>query len=160
MTESTHTELHAGGLRLAVVTSRWHPDITGAMRDAATATFEQAGGAPADLLHVDAPGAWELGVLCAGCLERDDIDGVLAIGCVITGETTHDKWINHGLSSALASLAVMHAKPVALGVLTCPTKAHAQARSGGAKGNKGEEAMSALIESCATLQALHHGADA
>ena len=108
----------AHALRIAVVTSQYHSEVTQALRDGADAAFIEAGGDAGNVLHVDSPGAWELGVLSSGCLERDDVDAVVALGCVITGETSHDQWINTGLSSALASLAVMHAKPVALGVLT------------------------------------------
>jgi 6,7-dimethyl-8-ribityllumazine synthase len=145
-------------MRIAVVTSVYHDDITSALRTGATEAFMAAGGCTDNLLHIAAPGAWELAVLGAAAIERSDIDAVVALGCVITGETTHDTWINTGLATSLAELSTRTLKPVALGLLTCNTHEQAVARAGGKRGNKGFDAMCATIETVHTIKQLTHGA--
>ena len=144
----------AEGLHIAVVTSGYHPQVTHAMRDAAIDTFVKAGGDRDNLLLIDAPGAWELGVLCSQVVHNTPVDGVLALGCVITGETTHDQWINAGLSHSLAALAGQSGVPVGFGLLTCPTLEHARARAGGEHGNKGADTMTAVLCSVNTIESL------
>lgn len=152
MHEQSTSNASALGLGIAVVTSAWHDSITSALRQGAQAAFEQASGDPDMLVHLRAPGAWELPVLAAAVLKRPDIDGVVALGCVIKGETTHDAWINTGVAGALADLALKSGKPVGLGVLTCDTMAQAQVRAGGDKGNKGFDAMQAVIDTIRSLE--------
>ena len=81
-------------------------------------------------------------------------DAVVAIGCVITGETTHDRYINGGVSGALAQLAIQTSTPVAFGVLTCNSMDQALARAGGDVGNKGRESMLAAIDAAHTIRSL------
>jgi 6,7-dimethyl-8-ribityllumazine synthase len=159
MHEPQTNTLRADGLRIGLVCSTWHRDITDRMRRAAVEAFLDAGGHEDDLLQVDAPGAWELLPLAAALAARDDIDAVVTIGCVIAGETTHDQWINTGLATGLAHVSVRSKKAIALGVLTCSTMEQALARSGSAtsdKGNKGHDAMRAAIETTCTLKILRH----
>jgi len=139
-------------LRVCVITSAYHASITDRLRNAAVEAFVQAGGCTEHLVHATAPGAWELGVLASAWARRDDIDGVVTLGCVVTGETTHDQWINHGLSSALAAVAIETHTPVGFGVLTCSSMEQAEARAGGDHGNKGRDTMLAVIE---TAHQLH-----
>ena len=154
--------LRAEGLRIGLVCSTYHRDITERMRQAAVKAFLDAAGRPDDLLQIDAPGAWELLPLAATLANRDDIDAVVALGCVIAGETSHDQWINTGLATGLAHASVTSGKAVALGVLTCSTMEQAIARSGGNDGpgdkghmgNKGHDAMRAAIETTCTLHDL------
>ena len=79
-------------------------------------------------------------------LERGDLDGIVAIGCVIRGETPHFEYVSLGATTGLESLAREHGVPIGFGVLTTDTADQARARSGGAKGNKGEEAALATLE--------------
>ncbi len=144
-------------MRIAVVTSIYHDVVTTPLRQGAIEAFDAAGGRLDNLIHIESPGAWELAVIAAAALARADIDAVVALGCVITGETTHDTWINTGLATALAGLSTRTGKPVALGVLTCATLAQALARAGGDHGNKGYEAMSATIEAIGAIEQLSRG---
>jgi len=153
-----NTPPSADGLRLAVIVSRYHDDVTGAMRRAATELFIDAGGAPEDLHVYEAPGTFELPVLCSAVcrsgVDGQPVDGIVALGCVITGETTHDQYINTAVSNALAQLSVEANMPIAFGILTCQTMEQAVARAGGAKGNKGAEAMQAVLETVRTMQSI------
>ena len=145
----------ASDLRIAVVTSRYYEKVTAALRTGATEAFTECGGDPERLLHLESPGTWELPVLCSALLRTpDSFDAVVAIGCVIAGETSHDRYINSGVSDALARLAVRTATPVAFGVLTCSSMEQALARAGGDVGNKGRESMLAAIDAAATIRSL------
>lgn len=152
-TSTTHPA--ADDLRIAIVTSRYHEDVTSALRDGAVDAFEACGGDTGRLTCIDAPGTWELPVLCNALLERDDApDAIVAIGCVIAGETSHDRHINSGVSNALAQLSIRTGVPVAFGVLTCGSMEQALARAGGAVGNKGRESMLAAIEAVRAIRSI------
>jgi 6,7-dimethyl-8-ribityllumazine synthase len=152
------TELDASGMRLGLIVSRYHEEITSALRNAAVEAFTNAGGSEDDLLIVASPGAFELPMLAAGLLDRKDIDGVAALGCVVRGETSHDQHIASAVSQGLMQLALKTGKPAAFGVITCSTLAQAKARSGGGHGNKGEEAVHAVVETVAALRAIREQA--
>jgi 6,7-dimethyl-8-ribityllumazine synthase len=90
---------------------------------------------------------------------RGDIDAVVALGCVLTGETSHDRYICDAVAHGLMQVALRHGTPVTFGVLTCVTIEQARARSGGTKGNKGAEAMDAAIDAALAIR-RHAGASA
>ncbi|MDP7029073.1 MAG: 6,7-dimethyl-8-ribityllumazine synthase [Phycisphaerales bacterium] len=149
-------DLDATNLRVAVVTSSYHGDVTGPLLSGATETFLQAGGLPDNLVCLTCPGAWELAVSVAAVREHvhPGVDAIVALGCVIRGETTHDRWINQAVCQSLAAFSVQHVIPVSLGLLTCDTAAQAAARAGGARGNKGAEAMAAAITQANLIRAM------
>ena len=135
----------ASGLRGALVASRYHDAVVSRLAEGAARAWIAAGGAEELLLRVDSPGAFELPVVAAALARRGDIDLVVCLGLVLTGETTHDRHIADSVAHALQDLALETGKPVAFGLLTCQSMPQAEARAGGAKGNKGEEAMAAAI---------------
>ncbi len=112
------------------------------------------GGEQDDLEVAEVPGAFELIAAASAFAKRGDIDAVVALGCIITGETTHDQYIAHAVASGIAQSIVETGVPIAFGVLTCQTLEQAAERAGGCKGNKGEEAMLAAIESARALEAI------
>jgi 6,7-dimethyl-8-ribityllumazine synthase len=144
MREASTTTISANGVRVGIVTSRYHHAVTSRLCDGATQAFLHAGGRRDDLVSIEAPGAFELPALAAGLLDSS-VDAVVALGCIITGETPHDQYIAAAVAAALANLSVERRRPVAFGVLTCRTLAQAEARAGGKKGNKGDEAMYAAL---------------
>ncbi len=145
---------NAAGLRIGLAVSRYHAPITEAMSAAAIERFISAGGSKENLRVVGAPGAFELTAIARALAVRDDIDAVVALGCIISGETTHDQYIASALAQGLTMITARTGVPVSFGVLTCQTLAQAQARAGGAKGNKGAEAMTAAIEAACTIRSL------
>lgn len=141
---------NARGLRVGIATSRYHEAVTSRLQEGALRAFRAAGGVDEDLVLVDAPGSFELVAIAHALAARADIDAVVCIGCVLTGETTHDQYICQACAAGLAQITAQTGKPVAFGVLTCQNIEQAQARSGGSagvasKGNKGEEAMNAAV---------------
>ena len=146
--------LNASGLRIGIAVSRYHSDITDALRDGAVRTFTESGGREEDLLLVSAAGSFELTALCQALARRDDLDALIAIGCVIRGDTTHDEYICRAVTRGLTQITLETGKPITFGLLTCHTKHQARERAGGEKGNKGAEAMAAAIETVRTLRDL------
>jgi 6,7-dimethyl-8-ribityllumazine synthase len=155
MREPSIMHADATGLRIGIAASVYHWDIVGPLASAATAAFAEAGGDQSDLTMIESPGAFELVAICSALARREDIDGVVALGCVIRGETSHDSWINSAVAHGLVTLSVATGKPAAFGVLTCNTHEQAVARSGGDKGNKGEEAMKAAIAAVREIRAIN-----
>ena len=147
----------ASKLRIGLAVSRYHAPITEAMREAAIERFLAAGGLRDNLHVVAVPGSFELTGVARAFAMRDDIDAVVAIGCVIAGETTHDQHIASAVAQGLTMVTCQTGKPVSLGVLTCQTLEQAQARAGGTKGNKGEEAMAGAIEAACAIRSLRCG---
>jgi len=150
----------ARGLRVGVATSRYHETVTNRLQEGALKAFRAAGGSDDDLVLVDAPGSFELVAIAHALASRADIDAVVCIGCVLTGETTHDQYICQACAAGLAQITAHTGKPVAFGVLTCQSLKQAHARSGGSagvpsKGNKGEEAMNAAIIAAQAVGRVH-----
>ena len=154
MHDQLQPESSAEGLRIAVAVSRYHGRITDAMRAAAIDCFRSSGGAEELLEVVPVAGSFELTAICAALANRGDLDAVVALGCVISGETRHDRYIAAAIASGLTMITVRTGVPIAFGVLTCSTLEQAMARAGGDRGNKGTEAMAAAIETARTLRAL------
>lgn len=144
----------ADALRIGVVVSRYHTEITAALARGAEQAFIEAGGSSDRLTFVDAPGAFELPVLAEAMAESGRFDAIVTIGCVITGETSHDRYICESIAHALQRIALEKRVPVAFGVLTCQTIEQAKERSGGSKGNKGAEAMIAAINAAGEIRRL------
>ena len=94
----------------------------------------EAGGDLPKLKMVKAPGAFELVAISRAAAGRGEVDAVVAIGCVLTGETSHDRHICDAVAHGLARITVEFGTPAAFGVLTCQTLRQAQALAVGAKG--------------------------
>ena len=144
---------------MAIITSLYNASITSRMRDGAREAYLERFNAPESLGVIDAPGAFELPALASAALQSGLYAGVVCLGCVIKGETTHDAHINSAVAEALASLSVATGLPVGFGVLTCQNTAQAEARAGGAKGNKGSEAMTAVLGAIDAIRAIEAAAD-
>lgn len=142
----------AADLRMAVVVSRYHDEVTGALRDGAVSAFLEADGEESRLLVIPAPGAFELVSIGAELARQGGFDAIVTLGCVITGETPHDQYICSAVAGGLAQITVETGVPIAFGVLTCQTMGQARNRAGGRQGNKGEEAMVAAIEAAGAIR--------
>lgn len=153
-------DLEADVLRIAIVTSEYHAEVTKALKDAAEAVYMAAGGRPDQLISIAAPGTFELTAICRGLVVdrgHRTPDAVVALGCVIAGETHHDRYICHSVSRGLTDLTIQTGVPIAFGILTCETMAQALARAGGEKGNKGQESMQAAIRTAHIIRGLDAG---
>ena len=135
----------ANSSSVAIVVSQYNDQITGKLCQGAIETLVQVGIARERILIARVPGAWELPFAAQRLVSARTIAGVIALGAVIKGETTHDQHINRAVSTALMQLSLDHNKPIAFGLLTVNSLEQALHRSGGNKGNKGEECAQALL---------------
>jgi 6,7-dimethyl-8-ribityllumazine synthase len=137
--------LSGEGKRFAIVVSRFNELVTERLLAGARACLVQHGVREDDIDTFWVPGAWELPPVARRAAQSGRYDGVIALGCVIRGETPHFDYVAGEASKGLASVALSSDVPVAFGVLTTDTPDQALARAGGKNGNKGwDAAMSAL----------------
>lgn len=146
--------LDASGLRLALVVSRYNALVTDQLLAGALDAILRHGGREEDQLLLWAPGAFEIPLLVRGVLERGGIDGVVALGCVMKGETPHNDHIAAEVVKGIGTLSLQYGVPVGFGVLTPHTLEQALHRAGAKMGNKGAEAALAVIESARALRML------
>jgi len=135
----------ASGRRFAIITSRFNEAITSRLTAGARACLQEHGVAAADITEVAVPGAWEL-PLAARLLAAQSYQGIVAIGCVIRGDTPHFEYVARAAAEGLAQVSLAHDLPVGFGVLTTEDDDQALARAGGREGNKGWEAALAALE--------------
>lgn len=154
MLSKSQSTFSAEGVRVAILASRYHESITGRLALSAQQTFIELGGLETDCTVFQAEGAWELPILAKGVVEISKFDAIVALGCIIKGETSHDRVIGEAIADGLMRISLEWGRPISMGVLTCQTITQAEDRAGGAKGNKGEEAMRAAIGIAVTLRDL------
>lgn len=140
------------GRRFCLVVSRFNRIVTERLAEGARRTLERHGANSDDVDEVRVPGAWEL-PWAARRAARSGYDGLVALGCVIRGETPHFDYVCRGATDGLAAL-VAEGVPVGFGLLTCDTHEQAMERAGGDAGNKGEEAALAALELVALDEVL------
>ena len=134
------------GARFAIIASRWNPRITDALVDAARQAFIANGVAEAAVDVVRVPGAWELPLAARQLALGGRHAALVALGCVVRGDTRHYEQVADGASNGLMRVALDTGVPVANGVLAVDRVEDATARAGGSHGNKGEEAALVAIE--------------
>jgi 6,7-dimethyl-8-ribityllumazine synthase len=142
------------GARFAILATRWNPGITDPMLAAACETLRQHGVAEADTDVLRVPGAWELPVAAAAAAATGGYAALVALGCVVRGDTRHYEHVADECARGLMRVALDHGVPVANGVLAVELYDDARARAGGIHGNKGEEAALAAIEMASLLSRL------
>ena len=132
--------------RYAIVASRWNPRITDVLVEGAKKALIDNGVDEALVDVVRVPGAWEIPLAAAALASGGDTAAVVALGCVVRGDTRHYEQVADGCSEALMRVQLDFQVPVANGVLAVEAYADAEARAGGTMGNKGEEAALAALE--------------
>lgn len=132
--------------RYAIIASRWNPRITDALVSGARRALVDNGVAEdaCDVLRV--PGAWELPLAAAHAIDHGRYVAVIALGCVVRGDTRHYEQVADECARGLMRVALDTGIPVCNGVLAVDNYADAEARAGGSHGNKGEEAALVAIE--------------
>lgn len=134
------------GARFAILASRWNPRIVDALVASARAAFAANGVDEAAVDVVRVPGAWELPVAARALATGGRHAAIVALGCVVRGDTRHYEQVADGASDGLMRVALDTGVPVANGVLAVERFEDAAARAGGSHGNKGEEAALVALE--------------
>ncbi|HET8921611.1 MAG TPA: 6,7-dimethyl-8-ribityllumazine synthase [Candidatus Acidoferrum sp.] len=138
--------LNAAGLRFGIVVSRFNSFITDRLLSAAADALERAGAGSKDVDVVHVPGAFELPLAAKKLSATGKYDALIAIGCVLRGETAHYDYVCSETARGLQLAQIDSGLPIMFCVLTCDTLEQAIDRAGLKGGNKGFEAGLAAIE--------------
>ena len=136
--------LQASG-RIAVLVSRYHERITARLLEGAMLACGEAGVPDADVDVMWVSGAFELGLVATAAAHSGRYAAIVALGVVVRGETLHFDYVAGETAAALGRAATDTLVPIGFGLLTCDTLDQADARAGGAAGNKGREAAEAAL---------------
>ena len=138
-------------IRIAVVTSRFNEEITSKLEAGAMELLE---GLNCEILAVSVPGAVEIPITIQALFESQKVDGAVALGAVIRGETTHYDEVCRSVERGCSNLMLEHKKPIGFGILTTENDEQALARAGGKHGNKGADAAQVVIEMIGLLKEI------
>ena len=154
MPRSFEGDHHAEGLRFAVIASRFNDEIVDGLLRGALDCLSRHGAADDDISIYRVPGAFEIPTLAAELIDVENFDAIIALGCLLRGDTPHFDFISAQVTNDLSRVAINAKLPVAFGVITCNTLEQAVERSSPGSGNKGWEAALAAIEMANLWRAL------
>ena len=141
------TRPNAKNFRFGIVVSEWNDEVTNGLFQGAFDAFIDCGVLKENIVRWDVPGSFELIYGCKKMQESYDmLDAVIAVGCVIQGETKHFDFVCEGVTQGIKDLNIQSDIPVIFCVLTDNTHQQSVDRSGGIHGNKGTEAAIAAIK--------------
>ncbi|MEY2690480.1 MAG: hypothetical protein RL375_4680 [Pseudomonadota bacterium] len=143
-------DLDGEDLRIALVQARFNANITDRMAQACRAELERLGVQARHIRHVTVPGALEVPVALDALAKLDDYDALVAIGCVIRGETYHFELVANESGAGVTRVALDHGVPVANAILTVENEAQAWARAE----EKGRDAALVAVEMANLLEDL------
>ena len=143
---------HLDGSRLSIgiVQARFNADLTGKLAEACLAELAALGVAPGNIRHVTVPGALEVPVALQALADTEDFDALIALGCIIRGETYHFELVANECGAGVSRVALDHALPVANAILTVENEAQAWARAE----DKGRDAARVAVEMANLLDEL------
>ena len=151
---SLEAQLNSSGMKFAIVVARFNAFITERLLSGATDALRRTGAAAADIEIVRVPGAFELPAAAKMLAESGKYNALVAIGCVIRGDTAHYDVIVNEVTRGIGEVANITGVPVGFGVLTCETLEQAIDRAGLKMGNKGYEAALAALELAALKRSI------
>lgn len=147
-------DLRVGGLRIALVASRFNEAVVERLVKGAVDALVAHGAEPAAIELLRVPGAYDLPFIARCVAESGRFDAIVALGAVIRGETAHFDYVAGECAAGLARVSTDTGVPVAFGVLTTENEEQAMERAGGSEGNKGADAALAAIELANLLRKL------
>lgn len=137
-------EPNGNGRRVCIVASRFNMMVTDRLLDGAREALEEHGVAPGDIDVVRVPGAWEIPPAAARAAVSG-YDAIVALGCVVRGETPHFEYICRAVTDGLGRVQLRSGTPIGFGVLTTESLAQALERTGGSVGHAGRQAAEAAL---------------
>ena len=138
------------GLRIGIVRARFNDALTGALAEACTSELAALGVAASDVRQVLVPGALEIPVALKAMAESEDYDALIALGCIIRGETYHFELVANESGAGVSRVALDHLLPVANAILTVENEAQAWARAA----DKGRDAARVAVEMANLMEEL------
>lgn len=143
-------ELTGEGLRIGIVRARFNETLTLKLAEACLTELLALGVSADDIAHVSVPGALEIPVVLKAMAEEGDYDALIALGCIIRGETYHFELVANESGAGVSRVALDHRIPVANAILTVENEAQALARAH----DKGSEAARVAVELANLLEDL------
>ena len=132
-------------IKFGIVVSNWNKNITDNLYDGAFDTLLKYGAKENNIKKLEVPGSFELVYGCKK-MQNENLDVIIAIGCVIKGETDHYDYICSSVSNGITQLNIINDTPIVFCVLTDHNIEQSISRSGGKHGNKGVESAIAAIK--------------
>jgi 6,7-dimethyl-8-ribityllumazine synthase len=148
------TALSAQGVRLAIVAARFNDFIIASLLEGAAQAWQRHGGGAEDLRIFRVPGAFELPVAAQRLAASGQYDAVVALGCVIRGDTPHFDYVAGASARGLTRAALDTGVPVIFGVLTVETVEQAIERAATSRMDKGGESLEAALEMVALFRTI------
>ncbi|MFM7699128.1 MAG: 6,7-dimethyl-8-ribityllumazine synthase [Limnohabitans sp.] len=149
-TSGTRTDLNGRGLRIGIVQARFNPTITQALADACITELAALHVDASSIQQVQVPGALEVPVALAAMATSGQFDALIALGCIIRGETYHFELVANESGAAITRLALDHQLPIANAILTTENQAQAIAR----QTDKGRDAARVAVEMALLMKTL------
>ena len=137
-------------LRIAIVQARFNAAITDKLAQQCLAELQALGVTPKHIRHVTVPGALEIAIALNALAESEDYDALIALGCIIRGETYHFELVANESAAALTRVALDHETPIANAILTVENEAQAWARAA----DKGRDAARVAVEMANLMEDL------
>lgn len=156
--DATEGDLNAQGMRFGVVVARWNSFITERLLQGALDALRRSGCLKDDITVVRVPGSFEIPSQARTLAETGKYDAIIALGCLIRGETTHYEHIATEVTRGIGQSAQETGVPHTYGVLTCENLEQAIDRAGVKAGNKGFEAAISAIEMVSLKRKTRHAA--
>jgi 6,7-dimethyl-8-ribityllumazine synthase len=144
-------------MAVAVVASRYNADVVQRLLDGAVERLVEHGVSRDRITIVFVPGAWELPLACRRLAEAGGHQAVIALGCVVRGDTPHFEYVCREASRGVSQASLDTGLPVGFGLLTTDNLEQAEERAGGSAGNKGAEAADAAVVMAQLMRALPRG---
>ena len=141
--------LDGQGLKIGIVQARFNESITNALAQACTTELKALG--VSDITHVQVPGALEVPLALQALAEHDEFDALVALGCIIRGETYHFELVANESGSAVTRIGLDYKLPIANAILTTENLAQAVAR----QDEKGRDAARVAVEMACLLERLN-----
>src|SRR3989344_7607359 len=136
---------NASALKIGIVMSEYYADvITEKLLSGALDVLQEWKVLQKNIIIVRVPGCFEIPYGCITLLKQKKVDAIITLGCIVKGETEHDRYIASSVSQGIIDLTVAYKTPITFGMLTVNTLAQAKARSTG-EHNKGKEAARAAL---------------
>ena len=137
---------NAEKMKFGIVVSEWNEEVTGALLEGALNTLKKHGALEENIMVKTVPGSFELTFGASQMMGYTDVDAVIALGCVIQGETPHFDYVCSGVTQGLTQMNIDSDIPIIFGLLTTLNMQQAKDRSGGKLGNKGDECAITAIK--------------
>jgi 6,7-dimethyl-8-ribityllumazine synthase len=147
---ATRTDMDGSALRIGMVQARFNPDITNALAQACKDELLALKVPAGNIQHIQVPGALEVPVALQALAQSQQFDALIALGCIIRGETYHFELVANASGSAITQLALDHGLPIANAILTTENQPQAVAR----QTDKGRDAARVAVEMALLMKSL------